>query len=597
MGRGAGKYFRENPHDLPLGVIGLDVAAADGKAQPLTPGDIQGVTQRLDLWTGVITSEYTLDGKPVKVTTVCDPKSDIIGVRIESALVAEGKLGVRLAFPRGDDLKSKNTPAYDWSQPESHTTTLRLDGDRRALLDRTVGETRYGVEIEWNGPAKLTEEARHVFRLADTDQAATKLEFTVRFSPEALAGSWPDFPAVRAASEGKWPAFWRQGGAVDFSACTDPRAKELERRVVLSQWLTAIQFGGDVPPQETGLTCSSWYGKHNTEMSWWHVAHFALWGREAYTAKALDWYLKVLPAMRDVAKERGLKGARWSKMVGPDGRESPGVNAFIVWNQPHPIYLAELIYRNQPTRETLDKYREMIQESAECMASMLHWDGTRYVLGPPLLIAQEAYKPATSLNPTYELSYWAYGLDTANRWRERRGLKRVEEWDRMIANLSKLPEKNGKYVAIESTPDTWDNAERRLSHPSMLMALGMCRGDGVDRATMKRTLDAVLEKWNWKVGLWGWDYPMVAMTAARLGEPETAVDILLKADGVGNFYTPNGHCPHGKNLAVYLPANSSLLAAIALMAGGWDGAPEKEAPGFPKNGKWNVKVEGIHSLP
>jgi hypothetical protein len=384
---------------------------------------------------------------------------------------------------------------------------------------------------------------------------------------------------------------------VDFSACTDPRAKELERRVVLSQWLTAIQFGGDVPPQETGLTCSSWYGKHNTEMIWWHVAHFALWGRESYTAKALDWYLKVLPAMREVAQERGLEGARWTKMAGPEGQESPGANALIVWNQAHPIELAELIYRNQPTRETLEKYGILVEQTAECMASMLHWDGTRYVLGPPLLIAQERYAAATSMNPTYELSLWAYGLDTANRWRERRGLGRVKEWESMIRRLAKLPEKDGVYVAIESSPDTWNNVKMRFDHPSMLMALGVNRGDGVDRSTMKRTLDAVLTKWTWGSNLWPWDYSMVAMTAARLGDPETAVDILLKTDAGNNSYTPSGHCPRGRNLAVYLPANSSLLAAVALMAGGWDGAPEKDAPGFPKNGQWKVKVEGIHPLP
>ena len=29
------------------------------------------------------------------------------------------------------------------------------------------------------------------------------------------------------------------------------------------------------------------------------------------------------------------------------------------------------------------------------------------------------------------------------------------------------------------------------------------------------------------------------------------------------------------------------------MAGSWEGGPAGYAPGFPKNGKWNVKVEGF----
>jgi len=34
---------------------------------------------------------------------------------------------------------------------------------------------------------------------------------------------------------------------------------------------------------------------------------------------------------------------------------------------------------------------------------------------------------------------------------------------------------------------------------------------------------------------------MIAMTAARLGEPQKAVDVLLKSDGPNNGYTGNGH--------------------------------------------------------
>ena len=51
----------------------------------------------------------------------------------------------------------------------------------------------------------------------------------------------------------------------------------------------------------------------------------------------------------------------------------------------------------------------------------------------------------------------------------------------------------------------------------------------------------------------GWDYPMVAMTAARLGEPQKAVGVLLKSDGPNNKYTANGHNPQRGDLPVYLP--------------------------------------------
>jgi hypothetical protein len=283
-------------------------------------------------------------------------------------------------------------------------------------------------------------------------------------------------------------------------------------------------------------------------------------------------------------------------MTSPQGRESPGGNPLIVWNQPHPIHLAELLYRAQPTPATLERYRELVFATADAMASMLAWDdtGRRWVLGPPLWIAQEIHDQAASMNPTYELSYWSTALEIAQRWRTRLGLPRNGDWDEKVKHLSALPIKDGKYVALESIPDTWDNVASRHDHPSFLMALGQLPGAGVDRAVMNRTLDAVLAEWDWKTKIWGWDYPMIAMTAARLGRPDAAVDVLLKTGVPNNGYTQAGHNPN-TGLPVYLPGNGALLAAVALMAGGWDGAPAGPAPGFPRD--WHVRAEGLMPLP
>jgi hypothetical protein len=312
-------------------------------------------------------------------------------------------------------------------------------------------------------------------------------------------------------------------------------------------------------------------------------------------ANALAWFARTLPHARATAAERGLPGARWSKMVGPEGRESPGGNAFIVWNQPHPIYLAELLYRADPEAEVLRRWRAVVLETAECMAAMLQRgaDG-RYHLGPPLWIAQELYDPLTSRDPAYELSYWAFALRIAQEWRVRLGLGRDPTWDERLARLAPLPERGGRYVALASQPDTWENRAHEHDHPSFLMALGVLPGDGVDREAMRRTLDAVLSTWDWKTKIWGWDYPMIAMTAARLGEPEKAVDILLK-DGPNNRYTATGQCPQRGDLALYLPANGALLSAVALMVAGWDGGPPQ--PGIPKDGGWKVRAEGLRALP
>ncbi len=591
----AGDWLRKNPRDFPLGQIGFIDEAGSGIAL----SEITDIDQRLDLWRGEIVSRFKFRGVPVEVSTICHPELDAIAVRIRSRALTDGTLRVRIAFPRGHDIKVKNTPPLDWAVPESHTTLLTERSATRVDFARARENLHYQVGLAWTAGAKLAAADRpHTYDLKGAGADDT-LEFCTEFSPKALPDELPSWAATRDASAKSWEKFWRTGGAVDFSACTDSRADELERRVVLSQYVTAIQFGGDFPPSETGLTSSSWYGKHHTEMVWWHVAHFALWGRPKYTEGALDWFKRTLPTARELAKFRGLAGARWAKMVGPDGRESPGGNPFIVWNQPHPIYLAELLYRSNPTPETLAKWRDVVLESADCMASMLAWDEPhkRYVLGPPLWIAQEIYDQKTSQNPTYELSYWSFALQIAQHWRGRLGLPRNADWDKMRRFLSPLPvDDQSRYVALESTPDTWKNKDSRHDHPSFLMALGQCPGDGVNPEIMSHTLDAVLKDWDWETKIWGWDYPMIAMTAARLNQPDKAVDILLK-DGPNNHYTPNGHCPQRGDLALYLPANGSLLSAVALMAAGWDDAPNRPAPGFPANGKWQVRVEGIAKLP
>ncbi len=132
---------------------------------------------------------------------------------------------------------------------------------------------------------------------------------------------------------------------------------------------------------------------------------------------------------------------------------------------------------------------------------------------------------------------------------------------------------------------------RNRDHPSMLAACGVLPGGKVDRDTMRRTLRKVLDVWRW-ADTWGWDYPMVAMTAARVGEPEIAVAALLM-DTPKNRWLPNGHNWQRPNLPLYLPGNGGLLAAVAMMAAGWRGGPNQPAPGFPSN--WTVRSEGLRA--
>ena len=112
---------------------------------------------------------------------------------------------------------------------------------------------------------------------------------------------------------------------------------------------------------------------------------------------------------------------------------------------------------------------------------------------------------------------------------------------------------------------------------------------------MKQTLNWVMKNWNWQT-TWGWDYGMIAMAAARLGNPKTALDALL-IDTQKNTYLKNGHnFQTADRLRCYLPGNGALLSAVAMMCAGWDGCQEPLNPGFPKDGQWDVRWEGIQRM-
>ncbi|WP_254186355.1 hypothetical protein [Paenarthrobacter aromaticivorans] len=614
-------WLRANPHRLDLGRIGFRWLE-HGTARSILEAEITDTEQTLDLWSGVVTSRFTLAGHPVKVTTACHPDRDELGFRVESPALGAGLI-VGISFPYGSQAWHD---AADWNNPVAHTTSLgqptpsdRHKGSTQWSAQRELDDSRYQVVVTGHD-LDVEQTGTHDLRIAPRRGQANPLvlDFSVAFvsagdggciqrgdsirgQVATAVGSAPEpgpgvelSPArsVAAASEAYWPEFWSSGGAIELHSTDDPRAKELERRIVLSQYLTAVNCSGSLPPQETGLVCNSWRGRFHLEMHWWHAAHFAHWNRTELLLPSLRWYSTVLEASRQTANTQGFDGVRWPKQVGPDGRESPSpIGTFLIWQQPHPIHLAELVYRANPSREVLEEFSEIVFESAAFMADFAHPTSRGFELGPPLIPAQESYGSirAKVTNPTFELAYWQWALRKAAAWRERLGLEPVEAWTDVADALVKPRVVNGVYAAIDVEPFTI-----RTDHPSMLCALGVLPlTDLIDADIMRATLSDVLTDWDWG-STWGWDYPVMAMTAARLEDPEAAVDALL-LDAGKNTVLPNGHNRQTDSLPLYLPGNGGLLAAVALMAAGWDNGPARHAPGFPAD--WTVAWEGLVRAP
>ncbi len=578
----AADWYRVNPHRLHLGIIGFDGVA---------PEEIDDIHQRLDLWNGRIESRFTARGEEVAVTTVCHPDEDMVAADIRTA--AGLPVVIRFPYPTGGHCDD----ACDWTKDWWHRSDIVAQDETHAVIRRTLDETVYYVVLDFTG-AEFRKSGRNRFVLTPTaDHYTLRAEFLPE-APETVAPTAaPTFDATLAAASAYWQSYWQEGAAVAFSRCTDPRAQELERRVVLSQYLLGVQCAGSYPPQETGLTYNSWFGKFHLEMIWWHEAQFALWGREKLLARALEWYATAEPVAREIAQRQGFDGIRWMKMTDPSGTEAPSkVGSFLIWQQPHLIYLAELVYRANPSDAFLKKYYDLVQETAKFMASFATYDepNDRYIL-KGIIPAQETLRAAETVNPPFELSYWHFALSVAQQWRERMGEPRIAEWDTIIAKLSPLAEKDGLYLAAETAPETYSDIRFTSDHMAVLGAVGILPASPlVQEATMHETFDWIYDHWNWDK-TWGWDYPMTAMNAVRMGEPRKAVDALLMEKRT-NTYLPNGHNYQDARLRCYLPGNGGLLTTVALMCAGWDGC-EVENPGFPKDGTWEVRWEGLKPMP
>ena len=139
-------YLRANPHRFGLGRIGLAMTHADGSE--VTIRDLQHIDQRFDLWGGIVTSSFEVDGVPVHVTTAVHSERDEVATVVESPLIQTGRLKLRIAFPYA--LNSFGPDYQDWNHPDAHQTVLTRREGNAADFARTLDATQYQVRTKWS---------------------------------------------------------------------------------------------------------------------------------------------------------------------------------------------------------------------------------------------------------------------------------------------------------------------------------------------------------------------------------------------------------------------------------------------------------------
>ena len=296
-----GGWTARNPHRAGLGQLALRAvragAALGDDPEALLAAAVVNLTSALDTWAGGVMAAFTLLAPAgaafaVTVATAVHPDVDLVSTRVACARTAGAggcPTALRLALPYS---MASSPSANTWGFPDAHTSAVVVNasapGATRVSILHTADDFATTVDCEWDDARWLfVRTGAHAFALAPPPgAAAVAVQLSCAWAPAGLrypigttssafvrakvaatrallggAARFPLYAAVQAAQAAMFADFWGGGSFVELAATGAADALELERRVVLSRYLTRVNSAGASPPQETGLISNSWAGK------------------------------------------------------------------------------------------------------------------------------------------------------------------------------------------------------------------------------------------------------------------------------------------------------------------------------------------------
>ncbi|MDE7162276.1 MAG: hypothetical protein K2N65_05935, partial [Anaeroplasmataceae bacterium] len=310
----------------------------------------------------------------------------------------------------------------------------------------------------------------------------------------------------------------------DKVKCIDTLDEELNRRMVLSLYLMKVNTLGIFPPAETGLTCNSWYGKFHLEMHLWHHLGLIRLGLYEYVLPSLKWYLAFLDSSRRRAKEQGYLGARLPKMTDPRGVDTPSnIGCLLIWQMPHLLIMLDEILKQNEKAVPIKDFLPLITDLIDFMVSFYYLKDGKYHLDSPLIPANENI-PETCDTPIFEECYTLYAFQIFKVWVDKYGISYdIGKIENILNNYAPLEINDGCYEAYIGCKDTY--TKYNYDHPMVIGMYSFFKSDIVDPEIVKNTLFKILDCWSFE-DTWGWDFPMLAMVANRLGKKELAIELL-----------------------------------------------------------------------
>ena len=176
----------------------------------------------------------------------------------------------------------------------------------------------------------------------------------------------------------------------------------------------------------------------------------------------------LLPRARDRARA-GLRGARWPKRSGPDGRESPSESARFSSGSSRIRSTSPSCCSATADAATLARYRDLVLETAEFLASFAS-DG-RALLARPAADTRPGELPRHRATPESDVRAGLLALGA----RDRAALARAAGWPREGAMGSVLSTWRCRRCAVCEAAIRRAVTDR-TDHPSMLAALGFLPG-------------------------------------------------------------------------------------------------------------------------
>lgn len=246
------QWMISNPHRVNLGRVGLWFKGGD-----VTEDDLASKSQYLDLYTGMMSSSFLMGGHKVSVQTIADPYTSTIAVKLDSDAIRSGDLGVFFDYPYMNDTNKFEAPFVgNWNAVTNHTTSVKK-GKRSAVITHKEDALTYYTTVSWDEDASMSDALPDSHRYVLTPKRCTSISFTVAYSPQSQVHT-SQYNSIVSSSAAWWGDYWEKGNFVDLTASGNATAVELQRRVILSQYLLAVNSAGHWFPQESGLTDNGW---------------------------------------------------------------------------------------------------------------------------------------------------------------------------------------------------------------------------------------------------------------------------------------------------------------------------------------------------